>query len=433
MANKKLKAGALNFAIVLALVAATLALLLLHWQGQVNQVRHRHSVQWQLRENCLSAWALLATTTPIQEFERTQYDLFQEGTDSVVVICRMWGGYMQASITACRRAALHRKNVIFGPAYTDLPVLWLTASRHALHVAGNTRITGHAILPEKGVKAAYIEGKPFQGNELIRGTISQAGRQFPEISSYRMAYLQRLASQRFLPSDSLGEWPQKNYWHPWHKATLVLQAPPDGHVPVDTLGGNIIITGISKLIIQPEQQLEDVLLVAPKIILLEQTPQLAHAAHARRMHLVATDTILLGQRTALAYPSSLTLIQKANSSACIKLCKQARVAGIVLSVAPITRRGTQVDIQLDSGSVVMGQVYSNGHLNAQGKILGNTMAHRIMLHTRAGIYENHLLDATLNADSLPKPFAGLPLENILPYHKPANANQPISYPALWLP
>ena len=117
----------------------------------------------------------------------------------------------------------------------------------------------------------------------------------------------------------------------------------------------------------------------------------------------------------------------------IQLQKESKIAGVLIALAPTTRRSNDAHIRLDSGSVVVGHVFADGNLEVQGSIIGNAFAKRIVLHTRAGIYDNHLLNAVLNADSLAQPFAGVALQYYGLRENQESGSKNKKYPARWLP
>jgi len=411
---------------VLALVAATLALLLIAWQNMQNQQRISDTHQWQMRQNCLSAWAQVQSQLIEVEYSKKTKDLFGEERDTITIVERMWGGFRNACFIAQRQKYTHQMALLYGQLTkqnSQQPALYLANQKRGLNIAGNSLLQGNVYLSEKGIKAAYIEGKSYTRERLVYGNILESSAGILETSSQLIAYAQRMGRFVFSPEDSLCEVMPRNLTHDWYKKTAVFQSI-NTHLSIDTLSGNIIVYSTDSIIISSENMLQDIIICAPKVRV--------KAEVSGRFHIIASDTVIIEKDVHLNYPSSILLVSSTSVSAPMPqfiLGKRSVVSGVIIVSDQHFRRTTNANAFLDSGSVVLGQIYTLGNLEPRGKIFGNAYATKLVLHTRASIYENHLLDAMICADSLQQPFGGLLI-------KGANQNQQQTptkkFPAIWL-
>ncbi len=400
--KKSLKAGALNYAILLSIIAAATILLLLVWQEKQAEIHTKHKHQFDLRQNCFSAWNMLKNL-PIagQEYVKIERDLFDEGCDSINIINRQWGAFQTAVIRAQRMGFHYKTALIYGvlphEKYQNV-ALYTTGKRYPLHFAGKVRIYGDVYAPQPGIKAAYIEGKTFPYKRMVRGQIYKREKNEIKPDVALENYAKRLAQFQYLPEDSLVFEINKNIRQPWEKRTIIFE-PKRSFFDFDTLQGNLILSHRDSVVINATCGLNDVLINAKKVRIKD--------GFSGRLHIVATDTVILEENVTLAYPSSIILMNKnPKMQTQIRLKKGVQFSGVIISEDRERLSKTSAKVVLDSGSVVIGQVIANSQVEPKGKIMGQLFAEKIILHTRAGIYANHLLDCEINKDSLDIPFAG---------------------------
>ena len=71
------------------------------------------------------------------------------------------------------------------------------------------------------------------------------------------------------------------------------------------------------------------------------------------------------------------------------------------------------NIQLSDGSSVEGLVYSKGYIDFKGNITGSLYCNGFILRTPSAVYENHLLNASINSTELPEFYVGnFPSEDV---------------------
>jgi len=52
-------------------------------------------------------------------------------------------------------------------------------------------------------------------------------------------------------------------------------------------------------------------------------------------------------------------------------------------------------------------VYSNGFLELKGEVFGSVVCQSFILRTASSVYENHLLNTTIDITKLPKNYVGV--------------------------
>ena len=69
----------------------------------------------------------------------------------------------------------------------------------------------------------------------------------------------------------------------------------------------------------------------------------------------------------------------------------------------------QAGLVISEKSVVYGHIYSNGYVDLKGTVDGSLMCNKIVLKTASSVYENHLLNAVIDATRLSKYYVGINL------------------------
>ena len=111
----------------------------------------------------------------------------------------------------------------------------------------------------------------------------------------------------------------------------------------------------------------------------------------------------------LSYPSVLGVIRNAKSGVQpnISIGKNCRVNGIVFTHED-TRSALQTMIKLDTATTINGEVFSTGMVKlARGiKIIGSVSCNRFIMQTKTTLYENFLIDVTLDRKARNRYYLG---------------------------
>ena len=153
-------------------------------------------------------------------------------------------------------------------------------------------------------------------------------------------------------------------------------------------------------------QLEDIILVAPYIHF--------ESNFKGSLQAIARDSILVENGVYLKFPSALGLVKKRGNNEkiqpFIKLLNKSKVEGAIFT-HQIQKTQQETKISITKNAKVTGQVYADGWAEIKGNITGSLTCNKLILKTPSSVYENHLLNATINKKALPSNFVGSGLLN----------------------
>lgn len=350
---------------------------------------------------------LLAQSENSSNTKTTILDLFGEGKDSVQLSYRPWGIFGALSVKAFAKKDTVKKAAFFGyrPDDTLRASIYMADQGRPLSVCGKTEITGKVYLPEAGAKRGYIEGMGYLSNTLVNGTIKKSASEIPKLSESVIGPIKTILAS--VGGDSTKTIPEigKEYLL---KDSLIqsFQGPPILIATNSKINfsrkfwkGQIILHSTAAVVIKAESQLNDIQIYAPSIIVEDR--------FKGSLQLFASDSILVGEKVYLSYPSTIGLVKNAVKKVqpFIQLSKYSTVSGIVFTSLAITDR-VQARITINENALVKGQVYTEGFAEIKGTIYGNVTCNKFILRTQSSTYENHLLNAIINNAKLSPKYTG---------------------------
>jgi hypothetical protein len=398
-----LKASALFYAIVISLLGGLLTSSLILSAYFKRLEIDTYIMQEQLQRNASSGITyLLSGQENVLPGNTLVTDLYNEGTDSVLLGLKAWGAYE----VALSQAMWHGREVKLAALTGSLPdeknrfALWLADQDRPLALAGNTIIKGDAFLPKAGVNRAYIEGQNYAGEKLIYGNVYNSGRIMPSFSTGLAKRLEELISgrldrdsaQSITDSDSV----HRSFFH----EPLIVYEPGRIVLGENHCSGQVIIVSGREIIVKKSASLQNVLLAAPVIRIEDEFKGTLQA--------FAGDTLMIGKKCELDYPSALGIIRSSSSAdhMLLYIGEDAKVKGAVVSWQEQYDVHKSMLISIDKKAQVTGQVHSAGLLDLKGEVKGNVIAARFLLKTPSSVYENHLLNAVIDITKLPRQFGG---------------------------
>ncbi len=66
-------------------------------------------------------------------------------------------------------------------------------------------------------------------------------------------------------------------------------------------------------------------------------------------------------------------------------------------------------LRLEKETELYSQIYSNGYVELKGSVFGSVVCAKFSLRSNSSLYDNHLLNATIDISKLPKDFVGFRL------------------------
>ena len=403
-----LKGGALLYAITISLIIALICLSLILLSSFIQLQTTQYRELDRLRLNSTSGINLLLSQYEIPKNKRVQIDLFGNNTDSVELYKNHWGVFDLISSRAFWRGNNFVQAAIEGYELEESErfALYLADNDKSLSVCGKTVISGKSYLPKAGVKRAYIEGQYFAGDKLINGEILESKKAVPPLDKeliQRLSADYRNYSPLEEPKKAAELYAVDSVSNSFSKETLVFYAT--GNIELDNqfISGNIIIISDEAIEVGSGTKLYDVILTAPKIIFNETFHGSCQA--------IASEEIEIKNNCIFDYPSTVAICYEGTTGTLplINIGEGSKINGVVVSTyasVPITS-SSRSKIIVEKNAQIHGQVYSSSSVDLKGSIYGSLICGNIVLTTPSSVYENHLLNATVDISKLSRYYTGI--------------------------
>lgn len=319
-------------------------------------------------------------------------DLFAEQTDSAVLRKEYWGIYDLGILKAFELKDTLKRSFLIANVFSDPNAIYLADEDRPLSISGKTELIGDGQLPKSGLKASYVDGKGYEGKSLITGTIKESARVLPPLNKNM---LERIHQQftlnqtfRTLPKDSI----VNSFFYPVAIYPLDLNHSNLGRLKVH---GKVILVSDTTVIINAETILDGVQIYARAIVIKD--------GFKGNCQLFAKDSIIIGNNCEFTYPSFAGVFKPEHSKvqAKIALGNQVSFSGLLLSYEP-KRSDLQTMISFGKECKIAGEIFATGYVKLQKglQVSGKTYAHRFIMQTPSTLYENYLIDISLNRKSL---------------------------------
>jgi hypothetical protein len=158
--------------------------------------------------------------------------------------------------------------------------------------------------------------------------------------------------------------------------------------------------------------LENVLIFARSIVVEE--------GFKGNAQLFARDSIVTGTNVLFSYPSCMGIVKSSTTAGQpkISLGQNSLFAGILFTYER-SRSDLQTQIALGKNSRIKGEVYASGYVKMERPVTvaGKVSCNRFIIQTATTLYENYLIDITLNRQALSKYYLGSPLFSAAKYEQ----------------
>jgi len=389
------KAGALYFSIIIAFVIAVLcaALLLL-------AAHYRNSYLKELRfgrllRNMDGGIAVALSSEELLDTLRG-VDLYQQGTDSVALQYQRWGIYQLVFLKAFIQKDTLKRAVLLG-TNADSTAIYLSDEDRSLSLSGDAKVVGDVSVPKSGLKKAYVDGRPFSYEKLVeKGSLGHSERLLPKLDSGILASL----GNGFKKMDIYTDMSETHIMQSFYRPTLYFDVSARSKLTGLSMRGNIIIRSDTLLRIAASCELDGIQVYAPGIVI--------ENGFRGRGQFFATDSIIIGDKVSLLYPSVAAVLRTPLSTAFPKLLlgKSTLFEGVLLTYEQ-QRSPLQTMLSIDSASLVHGEVYITGVLKfAKGiTVKGKVSCNSFLMQRGQSIYENFLIDLTINTKARNRYYA----------------------------
>lgn len=359
------------------------------------------------RANVESAFVLYSVDSTLTDRldEQRGLQLYDSSSDSriQIEICP-WGLYEVVRVQAAdARIASTR---LFGVVDPVVPLrnnccnLWYVTQGATLSLTGRTALHGYLRLPRNGVQYGQIRSTFFCGEQVVNEHTAYAGEKLPALRSNVRSRI-----------DTLFDWLVKSeLWEPI--GSQLITGFCDG-LPLLLDAGpfcaNLHVEGMSILVgdeitLDSTCRLNDVLVVG-RMIRVEEGFQ-------GRAQLFAEDTLLVGDRVNLRYPSGVFVARK-NPKRYLEIGANSRVEGYAIVDGVGEYNVIQLNYRQARTAVLRGLLWVDGSAQVQGIVSGCIVANGLVYYSSEGYYEDMLYDLTL----LENPAMAYPLWAVSQYKR----------------
>jgi hypothetical protein len=412
--KKKIPASAMQFAILVSVILGVLlaSFLTLSHTQKLFSIQSNNVSQTIFANNLIIENAL-QNNDQIKDSLLTHYSGIETGKITAIVSKKFWGGFQLYESISKIAPISYKKKALVG-AKKKLPHIgvYISDNKIPLILAGNTEIKGMAYVSEKGIKAGNISGHYFTGDKLVNGNIIYNDKNLPKLNNKWEKYIKNLLN--YVPDnlDNVIEPKNVNAVSFFSNTAYIFS-----YNKLDVINkyvGNIIICSKTEIIVSPNAKLEDVILVAPKIIIKK--------GFRGNATFIANDKIIVEKNVILNYPSALVVRKKTTPvvsnnkiDKSIVVKPNTQISGIIIFLSNKNnlqnKQKTYISIDIQKNALIYGDVYCTNNLQLFGKIEGSVYTKRFISNTYGSIYINHLFNATIDGISQNKEFCGLPLIN----------------------
>ncbi|MDM8177240.1 hypothetical protein FKG96_06080 [Olivibacter sp. LS-1] len=397
---RKLKAGALlsvvGIATIMALLLGLMLLLLRYNRSETSLLLRK----LKLERNLESGTALLLSQVYAEKAsEEELIDLFKEETDSISLQHYPWGLYEIAIIKSFEGIDTLKKVFLKGNAIQNdkAYALYLKDDDRPLSISGKSVVRGTAYLPPAGIRKAYIEDKAYEGDTTVYGDIKKSEKKLPALNTALIEQIKLLnydslknRSDSVLSFYTLKDSVNRSFY----QKPLILSSEDSISLENLSLKGAVVVVSKRAIYLPSSAQIEHAIFIAPKIKIAKDFKGTLQA--------FAQDSILVEENVELPYPSALGLIERRTENSVqeftpeIVIHKDAKIHGVVFSVAATSATDFMNRIRMEPGSEIHGEVYADGMLELKGSVFGSVTCQRFVLQTSSSLYDNFLLDAVIN-------------------------------------
>ena len=399
----QLKAGALQYAIFIAVTVALLitALISTTYLHQKLAIKSKYYLKSIADTNqafdLLSSYNLLYNT-PFN----TQID-----TTKISITKTQWGVFDYVTINTKLGKESFKKSALVGSSSMNTPALYLQDMNKPLVVVGETMIKGKSFLPSAGVKRGNMGRYSYYGKSLIYGATAISRSQLPKLSN--RDYLLGFQKNRIIPNAYYIDLHKKDTWiNSFNDSLLVYHSKFVVDLNFKKLTGKILVQSDTLIRVHPTTKLKDVILVAPYIEVYDGV--------RGGFQTIATKNINIGQNVTLDYPSVLLLVQNENNQTNdnqtniqkITIADNSLVKGMLIFLAEKEERNNhKAQIQINTSSQIIGEVYCEGNLELKGSVLGTVYTHSFVAKEFGSVYQNHIYNGVIDRSVLPDKYVGL--------------------------
>jgi len=394
--SKRLKASMLPTVLLISILIALISMALIGVAYYQRLLRTRDRTAHELRRNAYSALGYLLASKQLTTTQPLIFDLYGEGKDSVEILKKHWGFFDMGIVQTFRGSHHQFITALLGnqPDSIAKSALYLPDENRPLAIAGNTHLKGRLYVPQGTVRSAFVDSRGFTGTAPVVDQLRKSRTTLPLLSDEFTHRLHHYQTKSGLPIQTLPA-----VLHQSFLAETLTYTSSESMVITGQISGNIILHGDQTLIISRQAQLRDIIVVARKIIV--------QTGFVGNLQVLARDTLQVESGCRFNYPSILCTGGR-DTKCYLSIGEGSMIDGLVIASSDIPNVLENI-VEFGQNTLITGQVYVKGMVQAKGNIHGNMVSQRLFLSTPSAFYENHLFDAQIDVNKRPKAFLTSPI------------------------
>lgn len=394
--NLNFKANSLTNAIYLSLIISIFCGCLVLISYYINSLIDKMELGSELIKRNESAFLyFLNNHDELLDGKTVEKDLFGDGIISQSEV-KKWGFYQVLICKTIFKKDTITKSALIGQKEIadERLALYLTNYDRTLRVSGKSKLIGKLLLPNSKIEYFTINNK-IKNNVIVSGEKLESEKRLPQLNDMGEVNIEGLKkiNPNLLKEGDV-------FVNSFDKETLLLDLNGLSELPKVSLKGNIILTSNSPVTLTNGMELNDVLVLAPKVLIKE--------GFKGNLQIVAQHEVELEENVSLSYPSSLYLKNQEDSIQ-VRIGKNSYLSGGLVVDGNTYLGSLKRKVWVDENAKIVGDLFCNGSLSLQGRVFGSVYTNRFFLETSSSKYENVILNGTINRDSLNEAFVRLPL------------------------
>ncbi len=332
---------------------------------------------------------------------------------TIKVLKEFWGVFEKYAVVAStKKNSLVKLALVGGKHKEGVSALYLKDNERPMVIVGSAKITGDVYLPQKGIRTGNISGNSYYQKTLVYGKQFESSSELPLMAKEVKEYLAHLNDVGFtgLPERIINLSKNETFTNSFGQPTNYIYGDIINLSGLQ-LTGNILVKASQKIIVDRRSILQDILLVAPEIIIEDNVKGTFQA--------IASKAINVGRNCVLNYPSALVVHDKENTPMTSRNTNQEPnivvgentiIKGVVQYLGEAVEPLFYPQIKIEEGAKIIGEVYCEQNIELKGQVEGNVTVNSFVAMEGGSIYQNHLFNGTINSELLPKQYVGLALE-----------------------
>jgi len=317
------------------------------------------------------------------------------------------GSFEKVSSSAGEGSKAFKKIALLGNnEKRNLTGIYLEDNNLPLVLAGNTRIEGNAYTPKDIIKAGNISGNYFKGSSLVHGERYSSDISLPKLDLNWKNYLTGMVD--FVPGPEDMVIGLEDLRNSFFNERLVVYETSKIIMDQQLLG-NILVKSETEIEVTQFSNLDQVLLLAPKVII--------NSNFHGNIHIIAEE-VVLKEKVTLNYPSSIIVVQKplaqnekeyANDPK-LTIGKNSTFQGNIIYLDSQDAKKSKNDLLIDENAEVEGNVYCEGYTELRGTVLGSIFTKYFVANQSGSIYINHIYNGKVLTEMSKPEMCGILLE-----------------------